>query len=83
LWDEKHNSGACQTELKQGNLTEHNEDECYVFMARNKEVHVNTIDRSIDSRVSRHFTNIKDWCLDFTTDKTSSDSCDFWWWGRI
>jgi hypothetical protein len=38
-------------------------DNSYVFMAQNKEYHV-------DSRVSRHFTNIDDWYVDFEEDKS-------------
>jgi hypothetical protein len=34
-------------------------DECYVFMARNKEAHVNKTDWYIDFGASRHFTNKK------------------------
>lgn len=59
-------------------MTEHNEeDDCYIFMATNKESNLNKVDWYIDSTASPHFTNKKDWCIDFIENKTGSDSVSF------
>jgi hypothetical protein len=46
-------------------------------MVRNKEANVNKYDWFIHSDTLRHFTNKKDWCLDFVANKRSFDSMIF------
>ena len=55
---------------KIANVAEHSdEDDCFVFMDKNKGIPVKNDECCIDYGASHNFTNRSVWCLDFKVDK--------------
>jgi hypothetical protein len=52
-------------------------NECYVFIARNKDTNANKADWYVNYSACHHFSNRKDWYLKFITNKIDSDSMIF------